>query len=78
MLQKMADSSFVNAVFWFVILLFLSYWIASVCFIPYLIISILTPCFPGLKAVSDLLLAGIMFPYKCSDNMVNRRSYNSI
>jgi hypothetical protein len=27
--------------------------------------------------VYELLLAGVMFPHKCSDNMINRRSYDS-
>ncbi|KAG8315800.1 hypothetical protein J6590_064429 [Homalodisca vitripennis] len=71
-------SDMFNGLFWLLVLIFLSFWVASIAFVPYLIVSVLTPCIPGLKNVSDLLLAGVMFPFKCSDNMVNRRSYNSI
>ncbi|XP_054287154.1 uncharacterized protein LOC129003001 [Macrosteles quadrilineatus] len=71
-------SDLFNGLFWLLVLIFLSFWVASICFPFYVIVSVLVPCIPGLKSVSDLLLAGVMFPFKCSDNMVNRRSYDSI
>nr|CAD7433716.1 unnamed protein product [Timema monikensis] len=67
-----------NILFWLLLLVFLSWFVASFCFVPYVIVSTLTPCLPGLKKLSDLLLSGIMFPQKCSDNLVNQRSYDSI
>ncbi|EEB12314.1 conserved hypothetical protein [Pediculus humanus corporis] len=70
--NKMAEGT-INMIFWFLVLVFLSYWIACMCFIPYLIVSIFVPCVPDLKVISDMLLKGLSFPYICSDNMVNRR-----
>ncbi|KAK7864560.1 hypothetical protein R5R35_007329 [Gryllus longicercus] len=67
-----------NVIFWFVVLILISWWIASFCFVPYLIVSVLVPCIKDLKGLQDILLAGITFPHKCSDNLVNRRSYNAI
>ncbi|GLH05961.1 Putative secreted protein, partial [Gryllus bimaculatus] len=67
-----------NVIFWFVVLILISWWIASLCFVPYLIVSVLVPCIKDLKGLQDILLAGITFPHKCSDNLVNRRSYNAI
>jgi hypothetical protein len=64
--------------FWLLILIFLSWWIAVMCFPFYVLFSVLTPCIGGLKSVSDLLLAGVQFPHKCADNMVHRRSYDAI
>ncbi|XP_063233364.1 uncharacterized protein LOC134537065 [Bacillus rossius redtenbacheri] len=71
-------SDFFNSLFWLLILVFLSWWVASFCFVPYVIVSIFTPCVSGLKPLEEILLAGVTFPAKCSDNFVNRRSYNSI
>uniref|UniRef100_T1HUI8 Uncharacterized protein n=1 Tax=Rhodnius prolixus TaxID=13249 RepID=T1HUI8_RHOPR len=71
----MSDGNVLNAFFWLIILVVLSWWIASFCFVPYVIVSVLTPCISGLKQLSDVLLAGIMLPYKCSDNMIHRRLY---
>ncbi|XP_026676888.1 uncharacterized protein LOC113466030 [Diaphorina citri] len=74
----MADGNVVYGLFWLILLALISYWVACFCFFPYIIVSVLTPCIPALKPISDILLAGIMFPYKCSDNMVHMRSYDSI
>lgn len=63
--------------FWLLVLVFLSWFVACIAFLPYLIVSCLMPCIPGLKCLSDFLLACISFPYKCSDNMVNCRSCDS-
>ena len=67
-----------NGLFWLIVLVLLSWWIACFCFVPYVIVSVITPCIPGLKPLADILMAGVMFPYKCSDNMVHQRSYNSV
>ncbi|XP_026292685.1 uncharacterized protein LOC113217057 [Frankliniella occidentalis] len=66
-----------NGLFWLLVLVFLSWWIACLCFFPYVVVSVLTPCLPALKPLSDILLKGVSFPFMCSDNMVNQRSYNS-
>lgn len=66
-----------NGFFWLLVLILVSWWIAAICFFPFLVFSVLTPCIRGFKNVYELLLAGIMFPHKCSDNMINRRSYDS-
>jgi hypothetical protein len=54
-----------------------SWWIAAICFFPFLVFSVLTPCIRGFKNMYELFLAGVMFPHKCSDNMINQRSYDS-
>jgi hypothetical protein len=66
-----------NGFFWLLVLILLSWWIAAICFFPFLVFSVLTPCIGGFKNMYELLLAGVMFPHKCSDNMINRRSYDS-
>lgn len=78
-LSQMAvgSANVVNFVFWLLVLALLSWWVASFCFVPYVICGVLTPCFNFLKPLTDLLLAGVMLPYKASDNMVHQRSYNS-
>ncbi|PSN43763.1 hypothetical protein C0J52_06397, partial [Blattella germanica] len=72
-----SGSNAFNGFFWLLILLLFSWWIAALCFFPFVLVSVLTPCIDGFKNVHDLLLAGVMFPHKCSDNMVHRRSYDS-
>jgi hypothetical protein len=66
-----------NGFFWLLVLIILSWWVAALCFFPFLVFSVLTPCIGGFKNVYELLLSGVMFPHKCSDNMVHRRSYDS-
>lgn len=74
--DRMSGNLF-NGLFWLLVLVLLSWWVACLCFFPYVVCSVLTPCIPALKPLADILLKGVSFPAMCSDNMVNQRSYNS-
>ncbi|KAK9502058.1 hypothetical protein O3M35_012662 [Rhynocoris fuscipes] len=55
---------------WFLILIFISFFVAGICFFPYIIVGIFAACISPLKKVSEFLLSGVTFPVTCSENMV--------
>ncbi|KAL0268065.1 UNVERIFIED_CONTAM: hypothetical protein PYX00_010145 [Menopon gallinae] len=66
------NQSTVNFVIWFLVLIFLSYWVSCICFVPYIITSIIQVCVPALDPLVDLLLKGLQFPHYCAESMMNR------
>ena len=66
-----------NGLFWLILLVFVSWWIATLAFPFYMVTSILTGCIPSLAGFSKFFLHGVEFPGKCSKNMVHMNSYDS-
>ena len=66
-----------NALFWLIILLFISWWVAAISFPFYIVLSVLASCLGSLKSLSDFFLHGVQFPAKCSANLVKMNAYDS-
>ena len=73
----MAAKDCCNGLFWLILLVFVSWWIACLCFPFYVFIGILSACIPSLEKFADVFLKGVKFPALCSKNMVKMASYNS-
>lgn len=67
-----------NGIFWLLVLVFISFWLAAICFPIYVIVSVVAACIPALKDFSELLLKGVTFPATCSKNMVNMARYDAV
>ena len=72
-----ALGNFCNGLFWLILLVCMSWWVATLAFPFYVVISILTGCIPSLSGLSNFFLRGVEFPGKCSKNMVKMNSYDS-
>ena len=72
-----AMKKFCNGIFWLILLICLSWWVATLAFPIYLVLSILAGCIPSLSGLSDFFLKGVQFPATCSKNMVKMNSYDS-
>ena len=67
-----------NCIFWLLVLVLFSWWIACLCFPLYTIFGILSACCSGLNGITDTLLTGVKFPQIAAKNMVNMNRYDSI
>ncbi|EEC12575.1 secreted protein, putative [Ixodes scapularis] len=63
-------------IFWFLVLVYFSYWIAFFCAFWYILLLAFVPFMPALKNVEESLHKGVRMPYLCSDNMRMGRSLN--
>jgi hypothetical protein len=62
-------------IFWLSMLGFVAIWVAMFCAAVFLSVSWLTPCLPALKDCTDLSLAGMLFPQKCTENFIKGRPF---
>ncbi len=67
-----------RGIFWFLVLILISFWISFLCYPFYLLFGIFSACIPDCKGVVDILLKGVQFPHTCSKNMVNMAPYDAI
>ncbi|KAL1494348.1 hypothetical protein ABEB36_009960 [Hypothenemus hampei] len=56
----------VRSLIWLLILIFVSFFVASFCSSFYIILLPLTVCFGDLKPVTNFLLQGLQFPHYCA------------
>ncbi|CAG9767403.1 unnamed protein product [Ceutorhynchus assimilis] len=59
---------------WLIILIFISFAVASFCAGFYILLLPLTVCIKGLKELTDLLLKGLQFPHYCATQMMSKGS----
>ena len=69
--------SLCNSLYWFLLLVLVSIWLAFLCFPFYVLSGILSTCVPKLRPVTEILLDGVRFPEICCQNMVNAHSPRS-
>lgn len=62
---------------WLLLLIFVTFWVASFAAFWYILIAALVPCVPPLKGVIDILHRAVLLPYFCSDNIVNGRDLSA-
>ncbi|CAG0900561.1 unnamed protein product [Cyprideis torosa] len=75
--KKCCSRQLFNFIWWLVILVFLSWWIACICFPIFTVLSVLESCIPSLGKFADVFLEGAKFPRKCAQNMVRMNSYDA-
>ena len=51
-----------NSLFWLLLLVFVSWWIATMAFPFYIVTSILAGCIHSLSGLSNFFLHGVQFP----------------
>ncbi|XP_077548503.1 uncharacterized protein LOC144161776 [Haemaphysalis longicornis] len=61
----------VMMIIWLLLLVFLSFFVAGLGFILYVIVSVFSPCVPALRDLEELFMRGVTFPHQCSANMVD-------
>ena len=73
-------ANLLNGLYWLLVLLLVSWWLAVIAFVGYLVASILVGCCGGvcLRVVADFLLKGVQFPGACAKNMRNMARYDAV
>ncbi|CAM1331857.1 Uncharacterised protein g10700 [Pycnogonum litorale] len=69
---------FIWTLFWLLVLIFISFFVACFCAPIYILLIVFTPCIGALNGITELLMKGINFPNFCSKGMVRGCSYESI
>ncbi|XP_050736179.1 uncharacterized protein LOC127008335 [Eriocheir sinensis] len=58
------------SIVWLIILIFVGFWLASLCAFLYVICSIFAACFEGMNSVCEFLLRGVQAAGTCAKHMV--------
>ncbi|KAJ8720972.1 hypothetical protein PYW08_006437 [Mythimna loreyi] len=66
----------VFSIIWFIILIFISFWVAGICAGIYIIVLPFTVCVEPLSGLTDFLLSVIQFPRYCAQAMMEGRGLN--
>ncbi|KAJ8728628.1 hypothetical protein PYW07_006324 [Mythimna separata] len=72
--EKMGNIVF--SIIWFIILIFVSFWVAGICAGIYIIVLPFTVCVEALSGLTDFLLSVIQFPRYCAQAMMEGRGLN--
>ena len=67
-----------NRVYWFLMLVLVSWWVATISFVLYLVFGVLSVCFPMLRELNQHLLNGVRFPEICCANMLTSSRPDSL
>uniref|UniRef100_A0A4D5RYX8 Uncharacterized protein n=1 Tax=Ixodes scapularis TaxID=6945 RepID=A0A4D5RYX8_IXOSC len=69
-----SGGNILGAIFWLLLLVFLSLLVAGICAFIYIIASKFTPCMRTLDPLAEFLMRGVNFPHTCSENRVHGSS----
>ena len=67
-----------NSLFWLLLLVFVSWWIATMAFPFYLVTSILAGCIHSLSGLSNFFLHGVQFPGMTQFNLKTILNQNKV